>query len=94
MSPEVLIDQAKALGLEALGLTDINNSTGVLDFVKLCREAGIKPIAGVEFRDGDRLLYTCLARNNEGFREINAFLTEHNLSGTPLPHRSPGLPNA
>lgn len=94
MSPEVLIDQAKALGLEALGLTDINNSTGVLDFVKLCREAGIKPIAGVEFRDGDRLLYTCLARNNEGFREINAFLTEHNLSGTPLPHRAPGLPNA
>lgn len=94
MSPEALIDQAKALGLEALGLTDINNSTGVLDFVKLCKESGIRPLAGIEFRDGDELLYTCLARNNEGFREINTFLSHHNLEGTPLPRRAPDLPNA
>jgi DNA-directed DNA polymerase III PolC len=94
MSPEALIDQAKALGLEALGLTDINNSTGVLDFVKLCREAGIMPMAGIEFRDGDELLYTCLARNNEGFHEINTFLSSHNSDGTPLPRRAPDLPNA
>jgi DNA polymerase-3 subunit alpha len=94
MSPETLVEQAKALGLEALGLTDINNSTGVLDFVKICREAGIRPMAGIEFRDGDDLLYTCLAMNNEGFREINAFLSTHNLEGTPLPHRPPTLPNA
>jgi DNA-directed DNA polymerase III PolC len=94
MSPETLIDQAKALGLEALGLTDINNSTGVLDFVKLCKESGIRPMAGIEFRDGDELLYTCLASNNEGFREINAFLSSHNSEGTPLPRRAPELPNA
>jgi DNA polymerase-3 subunit alpha len=92
-SIESLVDQAKALGLEALGLTDINNSTGVLDFVKICREAGIRPMAGIEFRDGDDLLYTCLAMNNEGFREINAFLSTHNLEGTPLPQRPPVFPN-
>jgi hypothetical protein len=94
LSVEKLVEQAKALGLEALGLTDINNSTGVLDFVKLCNEAGIRPMAGIEFRDGDELLYTCLAMNNEGFREINTFLSNHNLEGTPLPHRPPMLPNA
>ncbi len=94
LSIESLVGQAKALGLEALGLTDINNSTGVLDFVKLSRESGIRPMAGIEFRDGDKLLYTCLARNNEGFREINALLSQHNLEGTPLPHRPPDLPNA
>jgi DNA polymerase III alpha subunit len=88
-SIESLVDRAKALGLEALGLTDINNSTGVLDFVKLCRESGIKPMAGIEFRDGDDLLYTCLAMNNEGFREINTFLSHHNLEGTPLPPHPP-----
>ena len=94
MSPEALVGQAKSLGLEVLGMTDINNSTGALDFVKLCREAGIKPVAGIEFRDGDELLYTCLACNNEGFREINAFLSVHNLEGTPLPRRAPDMPNA
>jgi DNA-directed DNA polymerase III PolC len=94
MSVEKLVDQAKTLGLEALGLTDINNSTGVLDFVKLCKESGIRPMAGIEFHNGDELLYTCLASNNEGFREINTLLSLHNLDGSPLPDRAPDLPNA
>jgi DNA polymerase-3 subunit alpha len=94
LSLERLVEQARSLDIEALGLTDLNNSTGVLDFVKLCGEAGIRPMAGIEFRDGDNLLYTCLAKNNEGFREINDFLSAHNLEGTPLPHRPPVLQNA
>jgi DNA polymerase-3 subunit alpha len=94
MSPEKLVEQAKVLGIEALGMTDINNSTGVLDFVRLCKEAGIRPLAGIEFRDGDTLLYTCLAMNNEGFHEVNEFLSGINLEGTPLPHRPPVLQNA
>jgi DNA polymerase-3 subunit alpha len=93
LSVERLVEQAKALGIEALGLTDINNSTGVLDFVRICKEAGIRPLAGIEFRDGDTLLYTCLAMNNEGFREINEFLSNKNLEGTPLPPRPPAFQN-
>jgi DNA-directed DNA polymerase III PolC len=94
MSPEKLVEQAEALGIEALGLTDINNSTGVLDFVRICKEAGIRPLAGIEFRDGDALLYTCMAMNNEGFREINEFLSALNLEGSPLPRHPPVLQNA
>ena len=91
LSLEKLTGQAAAQGVQRLGLTDINNSTGVMDFVRLCREAGIDPIAGMEFRDGDRLLYTGLARNNEGFRELNEFLSRHTLSATPLPSRPPAF---
>jgi len=83
------VEQARAFGIESLGLTDINNSTGMMDFVKLCGEAGIRPVAGMEFRDGNRLLYTGLARNNEGFRELNEFLSRHTISSTPLPCRPP-----
>ncbi|MEA3479288.1 MAG: DNA polymerase III subunit alpha [Bacteroidota bacterium] len=90
LSPEQLIEIAGQHGIQALGLTDINNSMGVLDFVRLCREKHIKPIAGIEFRDKDRLLYTGVAMNNEGFRELNEFLSEHNLGKTPLPDR-PGI---
>ncbi|MBS1637529.1 MAG: DNA polymerase III subunit alpha [Bacteroidetes bacterium] len=82
-----LADAAVAHGYDALALTDINNSTGVLDFVKACFERGIKPVAGMEFRENDRLLYIALARNNQGFSEINELLTEHNLSGKALPRR-------
>ncbi len=76
-----------------MALTDINNSTGILDFVAACREKGIKPIAGIEFRLEDRLLYTGLAKNNEGFRELNEFLSHHNINNLPLPDTAPEFNN-
>ena len=95
LSPEQLVDQARLLGISSLALTDINNSTGMIDFVKACRQQGIKSIGGIEFRDTKhRLLYTVIAINNEGFREINEFLTWHNLNETPLPPCPPVFMNA
>ena len=79
------------MGIEAMVLTDINNSTGMVDFVKACREQGIHPIAGIEYRQGDRYLYTGIARNPEGFRELNDFLSYHNESGLPFPERAPRM---
>lgn len=76
-----------------LGIADINNSTGVIDFVKACNEAGIHPLAGIEFREGNKYLYTGVARNNEGFRELNEFLTEHRLNKKSLPGQPPVLLN-
>lgn len=57
---------------------------GIIDFVRLCKKENIKPIAGIEFRDGDRRLYTAIARNNEGLREINEKLSGHNLFKSSL----------
>ena len=69
--------------IPALSLTDINNTMGIVDFVFECKKYGIKPIAGCEFRNGDELMYIAIARNNEGFREINETLTLHNISKLP-----------
>ena len=88
-----LLDKAVELGIETMALTDINNSMGVADFVKECGKKGIKPIAGIEFRDGNELLYIGIARNNEGFKELNQFLSRHNIEGTPLPDRAPVFDN-
>jgi len=91
MAPETLVEEAAGKGIENLALTDINNSTGVADFVRACREHGIHPMSGIEYRDGDRYLYTGLARNPRGFRELNDFLSYHNETGLPLPRRAPPL---
>jgi error-prone DNA polymerase len=61
MSPERLVEEAVKNGVSAMALTDINNSTGIIDFTKLCLSEGIKPLAGIEFRNGDDFLYTGIA---------------------------------
>lgn len=83
ISIENLVEQASSMHIPAMALTDINNTMGVIDFVFECKKYGIKPIAGCEFRNGDELMYIAIARNNEGFREINETLTQHNISKTP-----------
>ncbi|MCF8390466.1 MAG: DNA polymerase III subunit alpha [Bacteroidales bacterium] len=93
MSPERIIEEARRYGVKTLALTDINNSTGIIDFVKLCHENGIKAIAGIEFRDSDRYLYTGIARNNKGFSELNEFLSWHNEKKEALPDRPPKFSN-
>ena len=79
MSVEKLVEAAKHRKVEAMALTDINNSSGMIDFVKECNEQGIKPIGGMELREGDNLLFTGIARNNEGFRELNEYMSAINL---------------
>lgn len=92
MPVEKLVAEALKNDVRALAMTDINNSMGMMDFIKECRIAGVKPIAGIEFRDEqNRLLFIAIARNNEGFREINEFLTWHNLEKTPLPPHAPSF---
>jgi DNA-directed DNA polymerase III PolC len=94
MSVEILVEQAAGRGVPALALTDINNSMGVMDFIKACRQHGIHPVAGIEFRDGNRLLYTGVARSNEGFQELNEFLTACNVNKQPLPADPPPFHDA
>lgn len=94
MPVETLVEQAAGKAVPALALTDINNSTGTMDFIRACRRHGVHPIAGIEFRDGNRLLYTGIARNNEGFRELNEFLSVCNISKKPLPPDPPPFRNA
>lgn len=82
---EKIVELAKEHGVGSLALTDINNSSGMPDFVRLCKVSGIKPIGGMEFRNGNQYLYTGIARNREGMRELNEFVTHHNLNKLPYP---------
>ncbi|MBN2520548.1 MAG: PHP domain-containing protein, partial [Bacteroidales bacterium] len=86
---EEMVKISKNNHFKAIALTDINNSTGVLDFVNLCRKNNIHPIAGIEFRNDNKYLYTGIARNNEGFRELNDFVSQHNINKEKIPETPP-----
>ncbi len=93
LSIEKLIETAREHNVDALALTDINNSTGMISFVKQCRKNGIKPIAGIEIRNRNKHLYILIARNNQGFKEVNDFVTFQNLNKKEYPETAPKLEN-
>ncbi len=87
LSIDAIIQQAKENNYDSIAITDINNSTGVFEFVKACNENAIKPIVGMEFRNGDELLFIALAKNSEGLKEMNDLITECNINTKPIPSR-------
>jgi DNA-directed DNA polymerase III PolC len=93
LSIDQLVSGLVARTYDTAVLTDINNSTGSLIFIKACREAGINGLAGIEFRNGDDLLFIGIARNEDGFREMNELLTTANQSAKPLPVLAPDFKN-
>ena len=94
MSIEKLIKEATSRGVTQMVLTDINNSTGIMEFMRACNKSGIKPIGGIEFRRNKQLLYIGVAKDKEGMKELNDFLTEHNLEQKELPDKAKPFKNA
>ncbi|WP_194778528.1 DNA polymerase III subunit alpha [Pararhodonellum marinum] len=91
MSVEKLITEAKAKKLDALALTDINSVSGVFPFMREAQQKGIHPVIGIDFRNGARQQYIGLARNQEGFYELNLHLSHHRIKGLPFGERAPGF---
>lgn len=94
MSIETLIEKLKFNGYDTAVLTDINNSSATLDFIKQCRDAGIRGLAGMEFRNNNRLLFVGIAKNEKGFKELNELMTRSNRNKIALPNIAPEFENA
>lgn len=93
LSIDELIYQAADLGIKTLVLTDINTVTAIYEFKKKCEDAGIKPIAGIEVRKENRLLYIAIAKEFSGIGEVNKILTEYNCDGIELSEAAPNFKN-
>ncbi|NMC37304.1 MAG: DNA polymerase III subunit alpha [Bacteroidales bacterium] len=91
MSVGQLVQGAIDANAGAIALTDINNSTAIPEFAGECIKKGIRPVAGIEFRNGNELQYIGIARNNRGFRELNEFLSKINSEKAEIPFPAPGF---
>ena len=95
IQPEELLSLAADNGLGCMALTDINNTSACLDFVRLAEKYAIKPVLGVDFRNGADQQFIMLAKNNRGFEQINsylsAFLHDDSLS---IPARPGHIPDS
>ncbi|MEM9548452.1 MAG: DNA polymerase III subunit alpha [Bacteroidota bacterium] len=95
ISEKELVTTALADNAKEVVLTDVNNTSACLNFVRLAQKSKLKPILGIDFRDGAKQLYLGVAKNNGGFHELNDFLSKHSHAKTALPEHAPSeLKNA
>jgi DNA polymerase-3 subunit alpha len=76
-----------------IALTDINNTSACLNFVRKASEFGITPILGVDFRNGVIPCFIGIAKNNEGYLELNNFLSDHLHKDEKIPAIAPDFKN-
>lgn len=88
ISPTELVLEAHKKGVTALALTDIHSTAAYIEVFRLLKkeypEITLKIIPGIEFRTNEQLAFIGIARNNDGFEELNAFLSYHNRNELPL----------
>lgn len=94
-SPRQLIQCASDLGFRTLALTDHNNVAGAVEFHRLAKEAGIKPVQGAELtvaplagpEHGQAFPgpfhLVVLAENARGYRNLCRILTDAYCRETP-----------
>jgi len=94
MSVEQLVQKAAEAGAGTIALTDINNTTAIPEFALECARKNIRPVAGIEFRNENEFLYIGIARNNNGLRELNEFISSYNFNKKRLPFPAPEFSDA
>ncbi|MGV6831277.1 MAG: PHP domain-containing protein, partial [bacterium] len=63
-------------GVQTLALTDINTTSACLDIVRLSKKYKVKPVLGVDFRNKAEQQFIVIAKNNQGFQNINSYLSK------------------
>lgn len=94
MKPRELLELMQGLSIKALALTDINNTSAGLEFVRLAPSYKIKPVLGIDFRNGVAQNFVALAKNNQGYHELNDYLSYYLQNKEPIPGRAPKFSNA
>lgn len=91
---EPMLDVVKAMGMEAIAITDHGTLSGVVEFYKAAKAKGIKPIIGMETyvaarshtqkdatKDKANHHLILLAMNNAGYKNLMKLSTIANLEG-------------
>ena len=80
-----LVKQAKQRNYQAIALTDINVTYGLVEFYKAAKNTGIKPLLGMQVRinglidESRKFDYVVLAKNQKGLENIFRLSSAINL---------------
>ena len=94
--PATIVNKAKELWIDAIAITDYNGMYGMVKFYQLAKDAGIKPIIGVEvgfvmdinsqFSEQQIGNIVIIAKSKEGYQslmELTSFANKEGIKGKP-----------
>jgi len=90
-SEEELCSLAESNSITTVTVTDINNTSACLKFLKIAPSYGIKPLVGIDFRNQHQCLYVGIAKNRNGYLQLNRYLSEHLHQKKDFPESAPEL---
>lgn len=93
MPAKDLLKEAERCGIDTFALTDINATAASLNFIRLAKKTAIKPVVGIDFRNGAKQQFIGLAQNNNGFHQLNDYLSRHLHTDEPFSDKAPSLEN-
>lgn len=93
-SEKELLEMAAKAGCRSVALTDINNTSACLNFLRLAPQYDIHPVIGIDFRNAVDQQFVGLAVDNKGFLELNRFLSHHLHSDKGIPRYAPEMEHA
>lgn len=89
-----MVERVAELGMEAVAMTDHGTLSGTIEFYKVCKEKGVKPIIGIETyiasrkhtnkdpqKDKGRFHLILIAMNETGYKNLMKLSTIANLDG-------------
>jgi len=94
LSVEKLLEKAQQKGVSKFVLTDINNTSGCIDFIQQAKKLNICPVLGIDFRNGVTQQFIGIAKNNLGFKELNETLTRYQHNKEKIPDTAPEFSNS
>ncbi|MFO7171882.1 MAG: DNA polymerase III subunit alpha [Bacillota bacterium] len=84
-----LVEEAARLGMPAMALTDHDNVSGAVRWLRQAQAAGLKPIQGVELTLEGGYHLTLLATGPEGYANLCRLITAGHLGYIPGPGDDP-----
>ncbi len=93
LSPAALFEECRRHGIHKIALTEINNTASYVELLRIVQERKEEHVldvaVGMEFREDRQLRFVAIARDNDGFEEINRYRSYLNLENIAVPLRAP-----
>ncbi|MFT7071742.1 MAG: DNA polymerase-3 subunit alpha [Patiriisocius sp.] len=93
LAPKELLEYLQKVATTRFALTDINTASACMNILRMAPEYSISPSVGIDFRNGAQQQFIMLAATNQGFQNMNDYLSYFLHTKTEIPEIAETIPH-